>query len=60
MQRLVITPSPPIIGEDSSLHRSQIFREFLSDAGSGSGILRLGRRIPLLSGEKNLKAACLN
>jgi hypothetical protein len=24
-----------------SLHRSRIFREFVSDAGSGSGILRL-------------------
>jgi hypothetical protein len=31
-----------------SLHRSQIFREFVSDAGSGSGIVRLRRIIPLL------------
>jgi hypothetical protein len=34
--------------EETSLHRSQIFREFVSDAGSGSGILRLRRTIPLL------------
>jgi hypothetical protein len=43
-----------------SLHRSQIFREFVSDAGSGSGILRLCRTIPLLFGEKNLNTVCFN
>jgi hypothetical protein len=44
----------------SSLLRSQIFREFVSDAGSGSGILRLCRTIPLLFGEKILKTVCFN
>jgi len=34
--------------KSSSLHRSQIFRGFVSDAGSGSGILRLRQTIPLL------------
>jgi hypothetical protein len=43
-----------------SLHRSQIFKEFVSDAGSGSGILRLGRTIPLLFGEKIFKTVCFN
>jgi hypothetical protein len=38
----------------ASLHRSQISR-FVSDAGSGSGTLRLRRKIPLLFGEKRLK-----
>jgi hypothetical protein len=38
----------------ASLHRSQIFREFVSDAGSGRGILRLRRTIPLLFREKIL------
>ena len=33
---------------DPGLHRSQILREFVSDAGSGRGILRLRRTIPLL------------
>jgi hypothetical protein len=33
-----------------SLHRSQIFKEFVSDAGPGSGTLRLCRTIPLLCG----------
>ena len=38
-----------------SLHRSQIFREFVSDAGAGSSILRLRRTFLLLFGRKNLK-----
>jgi hypothetical protein len=42
------------------LHRSQIFSEFVRDAGSGSGILRLRRAIPLLFGEKILKTVCFN
>jgi hypothetical protein len=42
-----------------SLHRSQISR-FVSDAGSGSGILRLRRKILLLVGQKTLKTVCLD
>jgi hypothetical protein len=38
-----------------SLHRSQIFRKFVSDAGSGSGILRLRRTIPLLFWREDFK-----
>jgi hypothetical protein len=30
------------------------------NAGSGSGILRLRRKIPLLFGEKSLKTACFD
>jgi hypothetical protein len=40
--------------------RSQIFREFVSDAGSGSGILRLRRTILLLFGKKKSKTLCLD
>jgi hypothetical protein len=43
-----------------SLHRSQIFRDFVSDAGSRSRILRLRRPIPLLFKEKNFKTVYLN
>jgi len=32
----------------------------VSDAGSGSGILRLCRKIPLLFEKKNLKAVCFD
>jgi hypothetical protein len=31
---------------------------FVSNAGSGSGIVRLRRKIPLLFGEKSLKTVC--
>jgi hypothetical protein len=44
----------------SSLHRSQIFREFVSDAGSGSRIVQLRQTILLLSGKKNSKTLCLD
>ena len=43
----------------ASLHRSQIIRDFVSDAGSGSRILRLRRTILLLFEEKSLKTGCL-
>jgi hypothetical protein len=43
-----------------SLHRSQIFKDLLSDAGSNSGILLLRRRIPLLFAEKDLKTVCFD
>jgi len=32
----------------------------VSDAGSGSRILRLRRKIPLLFGEKNFEAVCFD
>jgi hypothetical protein len=32
----------------------------MSDAGCGSGTLRLRRKIPLLFGEENLKTVCLD
>jgi hypothetical protein len=33
---------------------------FVSDAGSGSGTLRLRRKIPLLFGEESLKTVCFD
>src|SRR6202022_2245789 len=40
-----------------SLHWSQILR-FVTNAGSGSRILRLPRKIPLLFGEKSFETVC--
>jgi hypothetical protein len=37
---------------------AQNLQRFVSDAGSGSRILRLRRTIPLLFEKKNLKTAC--
>src|ERR1700732_2247972 len=42
-----------------SLHWSQILR-FVTNAGSGSRILRLRRNIPLLFGEKSFETVCLD
>jgi hypothetical protein len=36
------------------------YEGFVSDAGSGSGILRLRRKIPLLVKEKTLKTVCFD
>jgi hypothetical protein len=44
----------------ATLSRSECGRGFVSDAGSGSGILRLRRKIPLLFGEENLKTVCFD
>jgi len=44
----------------TSLHRSQIFRGFVSDAGSGRRILRLCRTILLLFGKKDLTTVCFD
>src|ERR1700736_2138204 len=42
-----------------SLHWSQILR-FVTNAGSGSRILRLRRKIPLLFGEKSFETVCFD
>ena len=51
---------PASLREALRARRSDAGGEFVSDAGSGSGILRLRRTIPLLFGEKILKAVCFS
>jgi hypothetical protein len=51
---------PASLREALRARRSDKGGEFVSDADSGSGILRLRRTIPLLFGEKILKTVCFN
>jgi hypothetical protein len=45
--------------QGSSLHRSQIL-EIFDDAGYGSGILALSRRIPLLFWREEFQKVCFD